>query len=39
MLPTKKGVTFSVEMWKKLVTLVPEIDKIIDQMEKGVAVT
>ncbi len=30
MLPTKKGITFSVEMWKKLVTLVPEVDKVID---------
>lgn len=35
MLPTKKGITFSVEMWKKLVSLVPEVDKCIDSMEKG----
>ena len=39
MLPTKRGVTFTVDIWKKIVTLAPEIDKIIDQMERGVQAT
>lgn len=39
LLPTKKGVTLTVEMWKKMITMIPEVDKIIDQMEKNLPVT
>jgi hypothetical protein len=30
LLPTKKGVTLSVDSWKRLVTLAPELEKVID---------
>ena len=39
LLPTKKGVTLSVDMWKRLVTLAPELEKVIDQMDRGIVVT
>ena len=31
-LPTKKGVTLTVDMWKKLKYLTEDVDKVIEQM-------
>ena len=35
MLPTKKGVTLTNDMWKKLLSLKDDIDATIDNMSRG----
>ena len=37
MLPTKKGVTLTIDMWRKLIGIANDVDKVIDSMEKGQA--
>ena len=36
MLPTKKGVTLTVEMWKKLLSIKEDIDATIENMARGI---
>ena len=31
LLPTKKGVSLSLDLWKKLKELIPEVDEAIEQ--------
>ncbi len=36
LLPTKKGVTLTVDMWKKLMSISSEIDQCIEDMQSDI---